>query len=125
MNPDDSPSREALVERLRSILERARLERRTLTYREAADALLIEPPHRIHKLARLVEILLKRDVDAGRTPLAALVVSRARRDANGRRLPAPGFFDRAQRLGIFDGIDAEAFHRGLLQQLFNENEPAK
>lgn len=111
-------AREAQLERLRAVLERARAERRTLTYLEAADAVMVEPPHRIHKLARLVEILLKQDVQAGRTPLAALVVSRARAG-----LPAPGFFDRAGRLGIFDGGDATAFHRALLERLFNRTEP--
>ncbi|MDT8449045.1 MAG: hypothetical protein RQ847_02620 [Wenzhouxiangellaceae bacterium] len=107
----------AQVERLRAVLERARVERRTLTYLEAADAVMIEPPHRIHKLARLVEIVLKQDVDAGRTPLAALVVSRARDG-----LPAPGFFDRAGRLGIFDGGDPSTFHRALLKELFDDTE---
>lgn len=84
-----------------------------MTYLQAADAIGVPPPHRIHKLARLVEILLKRDIDAKRAPLAALVVSRARSG-----LPAPGFFDRAARLGIFDGEDAAGFHAELLESLF-------
>ena len=85
-----------------------------MTYLQAADAIGIEPPQRIHQLARLVEILLKEDVDAGRTPVAALVVSRAR---NG--LPAPGFFERARRLGIFDGENPRRFHENLLESLLN------
>ena len=72
------------------------------------------PPQRIHKLARLVEILLKQDVEAGLAPLAALVVSRVRGG-----LPAPGFFDRAARLGIFDGSDPARFHSELLAVLFD------
>lgn len=104
---------EALI-RLRGILEQARRERRTVTYLQAADAVGIEPPRRIHKLSRLVETLLKQDVDAARPPLAAIVVSRARAG-----LPAPGFFDRAARLGIFDGRDPAGFHAQLLALLFD------
>lgn len=87
-----------------------------MTYLQAADAIGIEPPQRIHKLARLVEILLKEDVEAGRTPLAALVVSRVRGG-----LPAPGFFERARRLGIFSEQDPRQFHENLLKSLFNSS----
>lgn len=112
----DESARDADLARLRGILEQARIGRRTLTYLQAADALGVESPHRIHKLARLVEILLKEDADAGRVPLAALVVSRVRDG-----LPAPGFFDRAERLGLFDGRDPAGFHAALLERLFNDN----
>jgi len=109
-----SSAHDAALRRLRAVLEQARRERTTITYLQAADAVGIEPPKRIHKLARLVEILLKQDLDAGRTPLAALVVSRVRGG-----LPAPGFFDRAARLGIFDGSDPAGFHSELLCSLFD------
>lgn len=108
---------DAALRHLRSVLERACRERRTLTYLQAADAVDVPPPHRIHKLARLVEILLKQDVDAGRAPLAALVVSRTRSG-----LPAPGFFERAARLGIFDGEDPAGFHAQMLESLFASTE---
>ena len=84
-----------------------------MTYLQTADAIGIEPPQRIHQLARLVENLLKQDVEAGRAPLAALVVSRARGG-----LPAPGFFERARRLGIFNGENPSQFHDNLLESLF-------
>ncbi|MGK7297200.1 MAG: hypothetical protein ACNS61_15465 [Candidatus Wenzhouxiangella sp. M2_3B_020] len=104
----------AEVERLRAVLEQARRERRTLTYLQVADALGVEPPQRIHKTARLVELLLKDDVRAGRPPLAALVVSKVRGG-----LPAPGFFDRARRLGIYAGGDQARFHDDILTRLFD------
>jgi len=113
MNTD---SRQRELERLRVVLEQARREQRTLTYLQAADAIGIMPPKRIHKLTRLVEILLKLDSDAGRLPLAALVVSRARGG-----LPAPGFFDRARRLGLYDGGDPAQFHADLLESLFRNS----
>lgn len=108
--------RDASLMRLRAVLEHARRERTTLTYLQAADAAGIDPPKRIHKLSRLVEILFKQDVDAGRPPLAGLVVSRVRGG-----LPAPGFFDRAERLGVFDGSDPAGFHADLLASLFDSN----
>jgi hypothetical protein len=109
----DAQAREQLVARLAALLDQARVQRRTLTYLEVADALAMPPPKRIHKTARLVEILLKRDAEAGQPLRAALVTSRAR---PGR--PAEGFFDRAQRLGLFDGTDPDGFHDRLLERLF-------
>lgn len=92
-----------------------------MTYLQAADALDVAPPHRIHKTTRLVEMLLKADVEAERPPLAALVVSKARGG-----LPAPGFFDRARRLGLFAGDDPARFHDRLLRRLFDgTNGPAR
>lgn len=107
------------VERLRAVLERARQARRTLTYREVADAIRVEPPHRIHQVTGLVERLLEDDAAAGRPSLAALVVSRVR---NGR--PAPGFFEHARRLGLYRGDDPDAFHDEMLADLF-EHAPTR
>ncbi|MBY6203302.1 hypothetical protein [Halomonas denitrificans] len=103
------------VERLRAMLEQARQERRTLTYREVADALRVEAPHRIHRVTALVEGLFEADAAAGRPSAAALVVSRVR---NGR--PAPGFFEHARRLGLYRGDDPDAFHDALLAGLFEQ-----
>lgn len=96
-----------------AVLDQACGQRRTVTYLQLADALAIEPPLRIHKTTRLLEILLKRDVGQGRAPRAALAISRT---GSGR--PAPGFFDRARRLGLFDGRDPDAFHDQLLAVLW-------
>lgn len=110
-------AREAYLRRLAALLEQARVQRRTLTYLEVADALAMPGPKRIHKTTRLIEILLKRDAQAGRPLRAALVTSRARPG-----LPAEGFFDRARRLGLFDGRDPEGFHDRLLEALFAEGD---
>ncbi|RFF26738.1 MULTISPECIES: hypothetical protein [unclassified Wenzhouxiangella] len=104
------------LQRLAALLDQARVQRRTLTYLEAADALAIPGPKRIHKTTRLLELLLKRDAEAGRPIRAALVTSRARPG-----LPAEGFFDRARRLGIYTGDDQVAFHARLLDELFSES----
>lgn len=103
------------LDALAAVLERARVQRRTLTYLEVADALAMPGPKRIHKTTRLIERLLKRDFEAGRPIRAALAVSRARGG-----LPAEGFFDRARRLGLFAGGDHRAFHEALLRDLFDD-----
>lgn len=108
--------RERYLERLAALLERARVQRRTMTYLEVADALAMPGPKRIHKTTRLLEILLKRDAEAGRPLRAALATSRANRG-----LPARGFFDRAKRLGLFDGNDPDAFHARALEDLFERS----
>ena len=102
------------LERLAALLDRTRVQRRTLTYLEVADTLAIPSPKRIHKTARLVERLMKQDAEAGRPIRAALVTSRARPG-----LPAEGFFDRARRLGLYSGGDPAAFHAALLERLFS------
>lgn len=99
------------------MLDGARGQRRTLTYLEIADALELEPPQRIHRATRLIEMLLAEEIGAGRVPLAALAVSRARGG-----LPAPGFFDRLRRLGIDPGPDPAAWHRATLEALFEHTE---
>jgi hypothetical protein len=110
--------REEMLQRMAGVLDEARRLRRTLTYLQLADALAIEAPQRIHKTTRLLEILLKRDAEAGRPLRAALAVSRT-----GAGRPAAGFFERARRLGLFDGQDPEDVHDRLLAQLFAANEP--
>lgn len=90
----------------------------TMTYLALADAVALPGPRRIHRLTRLLEKLLKFDAEAGRPIRAAWVTSRARL---GR--PAPGFFDRAQRLGLFDGRDPDQFHDQLLAQFADNRQP--
>lgn len=107
------PEPDPWLARLRRVLEQARVQRRTMTYLQVADALDMPGPKRIHQTTRLIERLLAEDVRAGRAPLAALAISRARDG-----LPAPGFFDRARRLGLDPTPDPRSFHQALLRRLF-------
>ncbi|MEE4295334.1 MAG: hypothetical protein V2J20_01815 [Wenzhouxiangella sp.] len=99
--------------RVRQVLTGQQGLQSTLTYLELADKVAIPAPQRIHRVTRLLEKTMKEDAEAGQPLQAALVVSRL-----GDGLPAEGFFDRARRLGVFKGRDAQAFHRSQLQALF-------
>ena len=104
-----------LLARMAAVLDRHATQRRTLTYLELADAIAMPGPQRIHRTTRLLEILMKRDAEAGRPIRSALAVSRV-----GRSLPAEGFFDRARRLGLFDGQDPLDCHARLLAAVFGK-----
>ncbi|WIY23806.1 hypothetical protein [Parasedimentitalea psychrophila] len=84
-----------------------------ITYQALAKALGLVPPNTIHQLTVALECLIEEDTAAARPLIAALVVSKARGG-----LPAPGFFDCAQRVGRFKGDplgpDAPAFYAAEL-----------
>lgn len=107
---------EILLPALDAFLAGLASEGRLASYAEAAEALGIPPPHRIHKLTVALETAMEIDAAAGRPFRAAVIVSRARAG-----LPAPGFFDCARRLGRYegppDGPGAVAFHRAQLAAL--------
>ncbi|TVQ47432.1 MAG: hypothetical protein EA371_07995 [Gammaproteobacteria bacterium] len=76
---------------------------RTITYQDIAAQLELVPPLTIHRVTDALEALTRADAAAGRPPLAAVAVSRARAG-----VPAPGFFELLGRLGWVDpGIAAE------------------
>lgn len=83
-----------LAERARRVLESAPETQLPLTYRQLAEALGLEPPRTIQRVARALEVLMREDAKAGRPLIAALVVSR-----RGEGLPASGFFALAVALG--------------------------
>lgn len=105
--------REHYLARVRSVLDQQVRRQQTLTYLELADAVAMPGPQRIHRITRLLERLINEDAAAGRPLRAALAVSRV-----GCGLPAAGFFDRVRRLGLYDGVDPEGFHRRQLTRLF-------
>lgn len=79
-----------------------------ITYQALAKELGLKPPNTIHQLTVALERLIEEDTAANHPLIAALVISKARDG-----LPAPGFFDCAQRVGRFKGdpSKAETFHK--------------
>jgi hypothetical protein len=68
------------------------------TYKELSDALELTPGNTIHQITKALEHLMKKDAANEHSFIAAFMISRA-----WGGLPAPGFFDIAQRVGRFDG----------------------
>jgi len=103
--------------RVRALLENFAKRRTPITYQELAKALQILPPHSVHQVTEALECLMEEDAVAERPFIASLAISKARGG-----LPAPGFFDCAQRLGRFvgdpDGEDARTFHAVELRAVF-------
>lgn len=99
---------------LRNYLKLVAKGGRPVTYRDAARALKLEPPHTIHRITAMLETLLEEDVAAGRPLIAALVVSRQR-----KHMPAPGFFAKLKELGVYEGPEsgdqAREYHQQQLQ----------
>lgn len=102
---------------LAEYLEHCRQQHKTVTYLEAADAIDVRPPHRIHQLTDLLEALMNYDQKHHRPLLSALVVSSVR---GGLPLPAAGFFLKAQALGLMLTATPEEFHKRCLDRLFGE-----
>lgn len=95
-----------LPERARDHLIQVAAQGTTITYQALAEELAVRPPNRIHQVAMALERLMHEDAAGDRPFIAALVISKQRQG-----LPAPGFFDLAQRLGRFDGEPSEAAMR--------------
>jgi len=89
---------ETLAPRLRAYLRSRATGGVPITYQEAAQALLLLPPNTIHQVTEALEQLMVEDAAAERPFIAAMVISKARRG-----VPAPGFFECAERLGRFAG----------------------
>ena len=89
---------EALALRVRRYLCQIAGSEIPVTYQALAKALDLSPPNTIHQLTVALEYLIEEDAAAEHPLIAALVVSKARQG-----LPAPGFFECAQRFGRHDG----------------------
>ncbi|PMR74463.1 hypothetical protein [Billgrantia endophytica] len=103
-----------LATQVRQILESLPRERLPITYQQLADALGLQPPRTIQRVALALEASMREDIEMDRPFIAALVVSR-RAD-----LPAQGFFELAVALGRFPADPAchaeayrEEFRRAL------------
>ena len=95
-----------------AIIAECIIARKTITYASLAEKAQIPAPHRISKLSSWLEELIEEDV-AGNAPIrAAVVVSKI------NELPAQGFFDKLQEVGISDAEDRNALHQNLCAALF-------
>ena len=70
-------------------------EKSQITYQALATAAQMTGPFKIHRLTLWLEEMMAEDHCCGRPFRAAVVVSKAR---NG--LPSPGFFEKADQLGL-------------------------
>ena len=95
----DSP---ALPAQARQLLETAPRETLPMTYQQLAEALGLQPPRTIQRVAQALETLMREDAHQGRPFIGALVVSR-----RGEGLPAQGFFELAVELGRFPADPAQ------------------
>lgn len=101
MDPAREPAN-VLAQRVRAYLSQTAELSLPITYQALAKALKLAPPNTIHQLTMALESLIEEDAAAKRPLVAALVVSKGRGG-----LPAPGFFDCAQRAGCFSGEASE------------------
>jgi hypothetical protein len=107
-------SHQSTAFRLRAHLAAVATRGLPITYRDAAMALQLTPPHTIRQIAEVLEQLMAEDAAADRPFIAALVISRVH---NG--MPAPRFFELAANLGRFEGnptgTEAWVFHAAELK----------
>lgn len=100
---------------LRETLAEVASRRETVTYRQIAESLGLQPPGVIRKVAALLEASMVEDARAGRPFAATVVVSRT------EGLPRRGYFQQAAELGRFQGHpggpEARAFFRAELEAL--------
>lgn len=102
---------------LASLLEGLRLRRETIQYKPLAEAIGLQPPHQIQKLAALLEALQEDDAVLGRPQRAALVIQKGPEP-----IPRPGFFQKLTELDVYRGRDrgpeAAMWHQNELERLF-------
>lgn len=86
---------------------------RPLGYLDLTAVMKMPGPHRIHRLTQALEVLARRDLDAGRPLLAALAVGRS-------GIPGRGFFqllaERGAYQGADDGAEARRWHAQALAE---------
>ena len=99
----------ALAHRIRTHLQGIAALATPITYLALAEELDLTPPNTIHQITDALEHLMREDTANGQPFIAALVISKT-----WAKLPAPGFFDCAWRLGRYDGelsgTEAWTFH---------------
>ena len=108
----------SLPKRVREHLKKLACRRETITYRDLAKELEVQPPNTIHQVTDALESLMRDDQASGAPFLAALVVSKVRSG-----LPAPAFFYVARMLGRFKGSetgsDTQTYHARELESAWD------
>ncbi|MGB0902123.1 hypothetical protein [Halocynthiibacter sp.] len=84
----------ALAPHVRAYLCSLSCHETPVTYQALTKALQLSPPNTIRQLTMALECLIEEDAATGHPLIAALVISKTRGG-----LPAPGFFDSAERAG--------------------------
>lgn len=106
---------------LQGELADARRQRHLVTYRALLERLQLPAPA-MQTLAAALEHLAALDARAERPLRSALVISQS-----ASRLPRPGFFECATRLGRFagpaDGFAAASWHAGEVARVFEFDYP--
>ena len=104
-----------MIDGLRQALTDQAKAGKPIAYGELARRLALRPPNTIHRLTEALERLMEEDAAAERPLLAALAASKT-----GPGLPGPGFFLKAQTLGLFSGDargeEAAAFYAEELRR---------
>lgn len=97
-------------------LDEAQRQRHLLTYRSLIERLQLPAPA-MATLTAALEHLAMLDARAGQPLRSALVISQG-----ASRLPRPGFFEHAGRLGCFsgapDGVAAATWHAAEVARVF-------
>lgn len=108
-------------QRLLEEIDDARRKRHLLTYRALIERLQLPTPAMLVLTAAL-EHLAAQDAQADYPLRSALVVSQG-----ASRLPRPGFFECAERLGRFsgpsDGVAAASWHAAEIVRVFEYDYP--
>ena len=85
-----------------------------ITYNALAAAAQMTGPYKIHRLTLWLEEMMVEDYRNGRPLRAAVVISKA-----GGGLPARGFFEKAEELGLkFETADRARHYQNYLQTVY-------
>jgi hypothetical protein len=88
-----------------------------ITYNALATAAQMTGPHKIRRLTLWLEEIMAEDYHNGRPFRAAVVISKARNN-----LPAPGFFEKADELGLrFETATRAQRYKAYLKTVYASN----
>jgi hypothetical protein len=106
-----------MINSLTTLLQVAAKMHTTITYRDVATSLNLQPPQTINQATTLLENLMRQHVAENKPILASLVISQIRAG-----LPAHGYFQLLNELGVYSGSvddeDAVIFHQSEVERVF-------